>query len=91
MLEVIWRPWAQESLSHLIAFIADDNPSAARRLRLRILESVEPARSYPELGRLGRAPGTREIIAHPNYLVIYHVLPGAIEVLDVVHARREYP
>lgn len=43
------------------------------------------------MGRIGRAPGTREIIAHPNYIVIYRVLPGVVEVLDVVHAGQEYP
>lgn len=40
------------------------------------------------MGRIGRAPGTREIIAHPNYIVICRVLTGVIEVLDVVHAPR---
>ena len=55
------------------------------------MTSIEPARSHPEIGRIGRAPGTRELIAHPNYLVIYRVLPDAIDVADVVHARQQYP
>lgn len=91
MLEVSWRPEAQAALYHFISYIADHDPAAARRMLSRILESVEPARQHPYVGRVGRAPGTREIIAHPNYIVIYRTLPGTIEVLDVVHARQEYP
>ena len=33
-----------------------------------------------------RAPGLREIVAHPNYLVLYR-----IEVVAIVHSRREFP
>jgi len=38
-----------------------------------------------------RVAGTREAIAHPNYIVIYRVHPDAVEVLDVVHSRQQYP
>jgi plasmid stabilization system protein ParE len=27
----------------------------------------------------------------PNYLVVYRVVPAAIEIVAVVHARRQYP
>lgn len=37
------------------------------------------------------APGTRELVAHPNYLVVYQVGADAIEVVAVVHARQQYP
>ena len=57
----------------------------------RILESVEQLREHPRLGRVGRAADTREIVAHPNYLVVYRVLPDSVDIVDVVHARRRYP
>ena len=38
-----------------------------------------------------RIPGLREIIAHPNYIMLYRVLKDRIEVVNVVHARREFP
>ena len=28
---------------------------------------------------------------HKPYIVIYRVLPEAVEVVDVVHARQQYP
>jgi addiction module RelE/StbE family toxin len=91
LLTVIWRPHALTALSHIIEYIADSSPATARRLRQRILQSVEPARSHPEMFRIGRIAGTWEIVAHPNYLVIYEIHDAVIEVMDVVHARREYP
>jgi plasmid stabilization system protein ParE len=38
-----------------------------------------------------RADGTREIVVHPNYLVIYCVASRAIEIVTVVHARPQWP
>ena len=36
----------------------------------------------------GRA---RELVAHPNYIVVYRVTDDAIEIVNVVHARQKYP
>ncbi|MDR5762310.1 type II toxin-antitoxin system RelE/ParE family toxin [Caballeronia sp. LZ035] len=53
--------------------------------------AVIPAAVSPYLFRTGREPGTREIVAHPNYLVVYRVMDGVIEVVNVIHARQRYP
>ncbi|XXQ68619.1 type II toxin-antitoxin system RelE/ParE family toxin [Neisseriaceae bacterium B1] len=46
----------------------------------------------PMLGRIGRVmKGTRELVVHPNYLIIYRVLPETVEIVGVLHARRQYP
>ncbi|SAL88110.1 translation repressor RelE [Caballeronia choica] len=36
-------------------------------------------------------PGTREVVAHPNYKVVYVIEPGHIEVIAVVHTRQQWP
>lgn len=33
----------------------------------------------------------REIVAHPNYIVYYRVTASSIEVVNVIHTRREFP
>jgi toxin ParE1/3/4 len=38
-----------------------------------------------------RMPGCRQIVVHPNYLVIYKVGLQDIKVLRVLHARQQYP
>ena len=35
--------------------------------------------------------GTREIVVHPNYVVVYRVTASAIEVINVLHSRQQYP
>lgn len=91
MLPVIWRAMARANLTTIIRFIANENPSAARRLRVLIEASVLPIAEHPYLYRSGKIPGTREIIAHPNYMVVYRVLADRIEIINVVHTRCEYP
>jgi plasmid stabilization system protein ParE len=37
----VWSPEAIEDLASLRAYIAEDNPAAARRVMLQIIETVE--------------------------------------------------
>ncbi len=46
---------------------------------------------YPWLFRPGRVEGTRELVAHPNYIIVYRVTDDAIEIVSVLHARQQYP
>lgn len=41
--------------------------------------------------RSGRREGTRELVVHPNYIVVYVVREDAVEIVSVLHTRREYP
>jgi toxin ParE1/3/4 len=41
--------------------------------------------------RPGRADGTREAVIHSNYLLIYRLVLDTVEIVNVVHARRDYP
>ena len=75
----------------IVAYISADNPAAARQLRQVIEKSVLPLVEHPFLYKSGRARGTREIVAHPNDIVIYRVTTHEIEVVEVVHARCRYP
>ena len=72
-----------------IRHIAMSNPQAARRMRLRLQEAVFPVAEHPCLYRQSeRVPGCREIVAHPNYVVVYQVGRDAIDVLRALHSRQ---
>jgi toxin ParE1/3/4 len=91
LLPIIWRASASDDLASIISHIAEVDPLAARRIKRLIEEAVLPVAEHPYLYRRSeRVPGLREIVAHPNYVVLYHVL-DCIEVVSVVHARREFP
>jgi toxin ParE1/3/4 len=91
MLPIRWSPFAASSVAAIVEYIGQFDPVAARALRVRIDEAILPLSNYPYLFRLGRLPGTRELVAHPNYIVVYRVLDEFIEIADVIHARRQYP
>lgn len=78
-------------MASIIRYIANENPFAARRIKKIIEEAILPVAEYPYLFRSGRVAGTREIVAHPNYLLVYQVSASRITVLSVLHARQEYP
>ena len=91
MLPVEWRAEASADLEDVLSYIADRNLSAAESLNEAIEQATSQLPQHPYLYRLGRADGTREIVVHPNYLVIYRVTSIAIEIVAVVHARQQYP
>lgn len=91
MLPVVWLRPALDDLREIATFIAWENPEAARRMKRLIQASIEPVAEHPYLYRTGRMPGTRELVAHPNYVLVYRVTLERIEVVNVLHARQEYP
>jgi len=91
MLPVFWRASARDSLASIVRHIASHNPPAARRMLELVETAILPAAEHPYLYRTGRIPGTREIVVHPNYILVYRVTADRIEVIDVLHSRQQYP
>ncbi|MFJ4089371.1 type II toxin-antitoxin system RelE/ParE family toxin [Pseudomonas psychrophila] len=87
---VEWRPLARAQLSEILEYISDRNLVAASELYKNIEAAISALPQHPYLYRFGRVPGTREIVVHPNYLVVYRVT-NRIEIVTVLHARLEYP
>jgi len=91
MLGVVWLDEAIADLIDIVTFIAAENPSAARRLKNRLESAPLPLTEHPYLYPNGRIPGTREVVVHPNYVWVYRVTAERIEIVNVLHARQEYP
>lgn len=64
---------------------------AADALLAAIGTCTERLPEHPFLYRIGRVEGTREAVVHPNYLVIYRVGVEEVEIINIVHARQQYP
>ena len=45
----------------------------------------------PKMGRTGRVKGTREVVAHPNYVLVYKVSDNTVMVLRVLHTSQAWP
>src|SRR3546814_933565 len=66
-----WREAARTDLLAVVDYISDDNPDAAQRLKDEIEAKTAKLSERPKLYRLGRVPGTREMVVRPSYVVIY--------------------
>lgn len=89
-MRVEWRPEARAELRAILEYILERNAAAASDLNESIEVATTALPDHPYLYRMGRIPGTREIVVHPNYLVVYRI-EDWIEILTVLHARQEYP
>ena len=89
MAEVTLTQQAREDLIAIWAYVADDNPSAADRV-LDILDArMMRLAEHPLLGpaRPDIAPGLHYLVSG-NYLVLYRVIGGSVEVVRVLHGAR---
>jgi len=87
----VWSPEAIDDLAALRAYIEQDNPAAAQRVVLRIIENIETLLpDSPEMGRPGRVPGTRElVIPRTPFDVPYRVVGNTLQILRVLHTLAE--
>ncbi|WDR37922.1 type II toxin-antitoxin system RelE/ParE family toxin [Pseudomonas serboccidentalis] len=89
-MRVDWRPEARTQLWQTLNYIADRNAIAASQLNAAIEVATSALPRHPYLYRFDRVTGTREIVVHPNYVVVYRVT-DRIEILNLLHARQAYP
>jgi toxin ParE1/3/4 len=90
--QVRWTPEAIDDLELLRDFIAARNPTAASGVLARIFESIARLRDFPALGRPGRVPGTREVVASGTpYFIIYRVEDQIVRIDRILHGAREWP
>ncbi len=91
-MKIRWLKLAARDLEQVEAYIARENPAAAVRVVLRIIEAVELLAEQPGIGRPGRIEGTRELLINGTpFLVPYRQKDGYIEILRVYHHSRCWP
>lgn len=88
-----WNPKAYEDRVAIMDYIGDDDPLAVLELDELLEEKAAALPARAELYRQGRVAGTRELVVAPNYVLVYRIRPadGIVEILRVLHARRQWP
>jgi toxin ParE1/3/4 len=81
-LAVIWRAAALADVGGIIAYVAVENPVAARRIGRDLLAAGDSLAIFPRRGRPGRVAGTRELAIVSPYVIVYRVT-GADDVTIV--------
>ncbi len=90
-MRVVWRADARDDRRRIFNYLAERNPAAAARLIEALILAADSLASFPDRGRPGRAPGTRELTAVYPYLVVYAVdrAAGVVRILRVWHGAQD--
>ena len=75
----------------IIDYIGQDNPLAAIRMDELFAKAAARLAEHPLLGRTGKIPGTRELIPHESYRLVYEVDGDTVWILALVHTARLWP
>ncbi|NQU66155.1 MAG: type II toxin-antitoxin system RelE/ParE family toxin [SAR324 cluster bacterium] len=84
-MKIVWSPRAQERLSDIVDYIAQDKPGAALAWAESVLVKVENLPIFPDSGR--KVPELendqyKELIIG-NYRVIYKITEDQIQILTI--------
>jgi len=92
-MRIIWTPEAEHQRFDIYDYIAADSPRAAARMDILFDNVADSLTIFPERGKPGALPGTRELFPHQNYRLIYKVDEQAqtIWILALVHGAQQWP
>lgn len=87
-----WSVLASLDRDEIFDHIGANSPRAAASIDDRIGERVKSLAEFPELGRPGRNPGTRELVVNRTpYIVVYRLMADAVLILRILHGARQWP
>ena len=91
-VKVVWSPTAVFDLESIYEYIAEDSPTAARKMAARIGESVNRLIGFPLSGKAGRVAETRELVVPgTSYVAVYKVQEDEMQIAAVLHGRQLWP
>ena len=85
------KPQPSLTCWRLLITLSDDNPDAAQALKEEIEGKTLGLLDHPQMYRVGRVYGSREMVVRPNYIVVYAESPDAVTVLRILHAAQQWP
>ncbi len=91
-MQVQWTNKAKTRLEEIEAYIAQESPTAAKKLIFTIIKKTATQLSkYPDSGKPGRLMGTRELLfSDTPYLVVYTVRSNIVTVLTIFHTAQNF-
>ncbi len=74
-MRVRWTTNASNDLARIVERIREDNAEAAHRVARTVYQGVAALRTFPNRGRIGLVPDTRELVFAPwPYIVVYEII-----------------
>jgi len=91
--QVIFAPQAIERLEEIVRYIAQNNPRAAEKFGLHLVDRAGLLANFPELGRPYRKRGNVRRLWCKPYWIYYRVQRDEriVEVMEFWHSARREP
>jgi toxin ParE1/3/4 len=88
-----WTDSAVRDFTHICDYIqAHGSPAIARRVALSIHHQLDLLEQFPEQGRTGRNPDTRELVFSGSpYLAVYRIHKDVVEIVRILHGAQTWP
>ena len=90
-MKIIWTPQAEQDRDDIWEYIASENPVAAARIDGLFSEAAATLLIHPKVGKPGLIQGTRELVPHESYRLVYEIDGNVIWILTLVHTMRQWP
>jgi toxin ParE1/3/4 len=89
-VRIRWTPEAFANLESIVLYIAEESSESAQKTADDIYQRIEHLVTFPNRGRPGREPGTRELVMSPlPYIAVYRVSDNTVEILQLWHGARK--
>jgi plasmid stabilization system protein ParE len=89
---VKWTAPAKLDLKDIYDYIAKDSKYYAQKVSEDIVAKSENLKHFPKIGRIVPEiddPNIRELLVY-SYRLIYEALPNGVQVLALIHSRRNF-
>lgn len=90
-MRVVWAAEALQDRIEIWDYIVADNPGAAVRMDDLFSDSASRLAEHPKLGRSGKVVGTRELVVHEHYRLVYEISNDTVYILTLIHTARLWP
>jgi toxin ParE1/3/4 len=90
-MRVFWTAEAIQDRLDIWEYIAQENQVAASKMDDLFSVPTTWLSNYSKLGKPGKIQGTRELIPHENYRLVYEINDETVWILALIHTSRLWP
>ncbi|SER13049.1 addiction module toxin, RelE/StbE family [Rosenbergiella nectarea] len=92
-MKVRWVPEALDDRIAIWDYLAERNPLAAAEMDQRFSESANLLTEQPLMGAAGKIAGTRELIPHDHYRLVYQLdeKTDTVWIVTLINTARCWP
>jgi toxin ParE1/3/4 len=91
-MDLRWTEDAAADVERIADYLFEHLPVRAADLVTKIFNVPGDLLIFPNRGRPGKMPGTRELVLTPlPYLVVYRIEGESIQILRILHGAQKWP